>query len=247
MSVILAIDDNKDNLVFISDLLKVLVPGCTVTTAQSGAEGLKTAIAESPDVILLDIKMPGMDGFEVCRRLKSDEKTRHIPVIMLTAVKTDPKSRIKGLEIGADAFLAKPIDKGELVSQIKVALRIKKAEDLLRNEKDLLKEMVEERTADLLREKERFRVLTEESPLGISIIRRDGHYEYTNPAFIEIFGYGLEQIPTGKEWFRKAFPDREYRRQVISTWINDGKESKPGETRRRIFTVTCKDGSQKEI
>lgn len=253
-SKILAVDDNKDDLVFISALLNALIPGCTVTTAQSGDEGLRRAIAGSPDVILLDFVMPGMNGLEVCRRLKSDEKTRHIPVIMVTALKTDPTSRFKGLEIGADAFLSKPIDNCELASQINVALRIKKAEDLLRKEKDLLKEMVQEKTADLLRvnsalrsEKEKFQVLVEKSPFGLSIIEKNGHYQYINPGFIEIFGYALEEIPTGKGWFEKAFPDKKHRRQVISTWLEDIKNSRFGKSRRRIFTVTCKDGSQKEI
>ena len=129
MPSILAIDDKKDNLVTLSALLRNLMPDCTVVTAQSGMEGIGKARAELPDTILLDIKMPDMDGFETCRRLKADESTKHIPVIMITAIKTDPQSRIKGLEIGADAFIAKPIDEYELVSQVKVALRIKKAED----------------------------------------------------------------------------------------------------------------------
>jgi len=113
----------------------------------------------------------------------------------------------------------------------------------------IVRDISERRQAEdaLKREKERFRVLTEDSPLGISMISRDGHYGYINPAFTEIFGYGLEDTPTGKEWFRKAFPDGEYRRQSISTWIKDEKDSKPGEPRARTFTVTCKDASKKEI
>jgi DNA-binding response OmpR family regulator len=93
--------------------------------------------------------MPEMDGFETCRRLKADESTKKIPVIMITAIKTDPQSRIKGLEIGADAFLAKPIDEQELVSQVKVALRIKKAEDALREERNSLEKKIQERTSAL--------------------------------------------------------------------------------------------------
>ncbi|HKI48646.1 MAG TPA: response regulator [Desulfobacteria bacterium] len=254
MPTILAVDDNKDDLTFISSLLDVLIPGCAVTTARSGAEGMETAISESPDVILLDLMMPEMNGLEVCRRLKSAEKTRHIPVIMVTALKNDCASRVESLEIGADAFLSKPIDQCELVSQVKVALRIKKAEDLLRKEKDRLKEIVRERTADLQRanralrgEKEKFQTLVEKSPFGLSIIGKDGHYRYINPGFTEIFGYGLEEIATGKKWFRKAFPDKEYRRWVTSTWIDDMKASRPGVTRRRIYPAACKDGSRKEI
>ncbi len=99
----------------------------------------------------------------------------------------------------------------------------------------------------LHREKEKFRVLVEESPLGISLIGKDGRYEYINPRFTEIFGYHLEDIPTGREWFRKAYPDQEYRRQVIRVWINDQKEAEVGEARPRTYVATCKDGSEKTI
>jgi len=152
MQKILAIDDKTDNLITLTALLKNLMPGCTMITAQSGQEGIEKAGAENPDVILLDIIMPDMDGFETCRRLKADERTRQIPVIMITAIRTDPRSRIKGLEMGADAFLAKPVDEHELVSQVKVALRIKKAEDALRAERDSLEKKVQERTAALREE-----------------------------------------------------------------------------------------------
>ncbi len=152
MQKILAIDDKLDNLVSLSALLKNLLPGCTVITAQSGREGIEKAMAERPDAILLDVKMPGMDGFEVCRRLTAGEITKHIPVIMLTATTTDHRSLIEGLECGANAFLTKPINQYELVSQVKVALRIKKAEDALREEKDSLDRVVEERTAALREE-----------------------------------------------------------------------------------------------
>jgi putative two-component system response regulator len=152
MHKILAIDDKMDNLVILSALLKNLMPGCAVITAQSGVEGIAKAMAELPDAILLDVKMPNMDGFETCRRLMADARTKHIPVIMITAIKTDPESRINGLECGANTFLAKPIDEAELVSQVKVALRIKKAEDALREERDSLERKVQERTSDLLQE-----------------------------------------------------------------------------------------------
>ncbi len=159
MPKILAIDDKRDNLITLSALLKNLLPDCTVITALSGREGLQKARTEYPDVILLDIRMPDMDGFETCGRLMADEGTKRIPVIMITAIKTDPESRIKGLECGANTFLSKPIDPAELASQVKAALRIKKAEDTLRRERDSLEERVQSRTAHLLREiKERKQV-----------------------------------------------------------------------------------------
>jgi len=149
MPKILAIDDRLDNLISISALLRNMLPGCEVITVQTGQEGIEKSIKELPDVILLDIQMPKMDGYEVCTKLKADSKTKHIPVIMITAVKTDSKSRVKGLEIGADTFVSKPIDANELASQVKVMLRIKKAEDKLRSEKDVLEEMVQKRTEKL--------------------------------------------------------------------------------------------------
>ncbi len=138
MKKILAIDDKRDNLIALSALLRNLIDECEVVTVKSGPEGIAKAESEQPDVILLDIRMPGMDGYEVCKILKSQSETNHIPVIMITAIKTDSESRIKGLELGADAFLAKPIDETELAAQVKAMLRIKKAEDALRMERDEL-------------------------------------------------------------------------------------------------------------
>jgi CheY-like chemotaxis protein len=148
---ILAIDDKKDNLITLSASLKSLIPGCNVIIAQSGPEGIEKAKAELPDTILLDIKMPGMEGFEVCNRLKHDESTRHIPIIMISAIKTESEDFVKGLESGADAYLAKPIEEYVMVAQVNTALRIKKAEDQLRDQKDLLESIVQERTAELMR------------------------------------------------------------------------------------------------
>lgn len=99
----------------------------------------------------------------------------------------------------------------------------------------------------LKEEKERFRILSEESPLGISMIGKDGRYIYINRRFVEILGYKLEDIPTGREWFRSAFPDKKYRRHIISTWISDKNKAGVEESRPRTFTVTCKDGEQKAI
>jgi two-component system cell cycle sensor histidine kinase/response regulator CckA len=149
MPKILAIDDKQDNLITVTAVLKSLIPNCEVITAQSGPEGIKKAKAELPDTILLDIKMPHMDGYEVCEILKGHENTKNIPVIMLTAIKKESGDLVRGLESGADAYLAKPIDESVLIAQVKTALRVKDAEDQLRNQKDFLEQTVRERTADL--------------------------------------------------------------------------------------------------
>jgi len=114
---LLAIDDLADNLVSLAALLRACLPGCETETAPSGREGIEKARAFQPDAILLDIQMPEMDGFETCLALKEDPFTRHVPVIFLTARNDDPASRIRGLEIGGDAFLTKPVDPGELTAQ----------------------------------------------------------------------------------------------------------------------------------
>ncbi len=144
MNKLLAIDDNQDNLIAISALLKNFMPACPVITSDSGPDGIEKVKLNDPDVILLDIKMPGMDGYETCEILKKNPSTKHIPVIMLTAMKTDAKARIKGLDSGADAFLTKPIDEAELIAQIRVMLRLKNTEKELRKERDELQKKTRE-------------------------------------------------------------------------------------------------------
>jgi len=103
-----------------------------VLTATSGAEGLEIALRELPDLILLDVVMPGMDGFEVCGRLKANPATAHIPVVMVTSL-TAPEDRIRGMEKGADDFLVKPIRDIELYARVRSLARLKMAMDELRN------------------------------------------------------------------------------------------------------------------
>ncbi len=99
----------------------------------------------------------------------------------------------------------------------------------------------------LLLEKQRFQILCDKSPFGVVIINPDGKFEYINNKFRELFGYDLAEIPDGKTWFRKAYPDPVYRNEVIKKWIDDLKSTKDGEVRPRVFTVRCKDGSEKII
>jgi DNA-binding response OmpR family regulator len=127
---ILAIDDNLDNLKYISEILKVDFPNYQVFLSQSGIEGIQIAKRELPDTILLDILMPIMDGFEVCNILKRNKSTQHIPVVFLSAL-NEMSSRIKGLNTGADAYISKPFNRAEFKAQVNVMLRIKFAEDLL--------------------------------------------------------------------------------------------------------------------
>ena len=146
---ILAIDDNLDNLITIQALIYESFPNATVIKSLNGKDGLQVAAQEDPDVILLDVVMPDVDGFEVCRRLKNDKNLCDIPVVFVTALKGDKESRIKGLEVGGEAFLAKPIDESELVAQIRAMMKIKIANIQKRDENMRLMALVEERTLEL--------------------------------------------------------------------------------------------------
>jgi DNA-binding response OmpR family regulator len=128
MKKILVISRKNGELNTISGFLKDVVPGGPVIFAQSGIEGLENAKAESPEIVLLDLGIEGMDRYEVCKRLKSDNITKHIPVLMMTDILSDALSYVKGLEAGADGFFQKPIDKSELTAQVNMVLRINRLE-----------------------------------------------------------------------------------------------------------------------
>lgn len=142
MKKILVIDDVETNLLLIKSILDKKLPDYKVLLAKCGIEGLEMAKREIPETILLDVYMPDMDGFEVCRILKSDESTRNIPVLMISAYGQDSKVRVRGLNVGADAFIPKPYHMDELVALVNVMLRIKNAEDLLRKQNNYLESTI---------------------------------------------------------------------------------------------------------
>jgi len=101
--------------------------------------------------------------------------------------------------------------------------------------------------ATLKKEKEKFGVLTEMSPLGVALIGADGRYKYVNPKFKELFGYPMAEIESGRQWFRKAFPDSQYRKQVIESWVNSLADADSGEVHPRTYKVRCYDDTEKVI
>ncbi len=146
---ILAIDDKRDNLIALEAIMGMAFPETRVYLASSGLEGISIAATKDPDLILLDILMPGMDGYEVCRRLKSDPLTDTIPVVFLTAQRAERRIRLEALDAGAEAFLTKPIDEIELTAVVRAMTSIKIAANRKRAEKESLTEMVAERTREL--------------------------------------------------------------------------------------------------
>jgi two-component system, cell cycle response regulator len=130
---VLVVDDIEVNVRLLE--AKLLSEYYEVLTASNGPAALEIALRESPDIVLLDVMMPGMDGLEVCRRLKSDPATRYIPIVMVTAL-SDVSDRLRGLEVGADDFLTKPVNDVALFARMRSLIRLKRTLDewLLREE-----------------------------------------------------------------------------------------------------------------
>jgi len=126
--VILVVDDQVQNI----DLLEAhLAPqGYEILKAEDGEAALKTIEENTVDLVLLDVMMPKIDGFEVCRRIKGDERLRNIPVVLITALAAK-EDRIKGIEAGAEDFITKPIDKGEVLARVRMLLKLKTLNDRL--------------------------------------------------------------------------------------------------------------------
>lgn len=135
---ILVVDDIPANVKLLE--VRLSAEYFEVITATSGPQALEICDTADCDIVLLDVMMPGMDGFEVCRRLKQNPKTRHVPVIMVTAL-DQPADRVKGLEAGADDFLTKPVSEIALIARVKNLVRLKRAADELRMRAHTSREM----------------------------------------------------------------------------------------------------------
>ena len=133
---ILVVDDQPKNVKLLADILTV--KGYAVVTAESGGAALELVRSERPDLVLLDVMMPGMNGYEVCRAVRADPAIRVLPIALVTAL--DPSEKVKGLEAGADDFLTKPINQAELIARVRSLLRIKSLYDQVEAQKSELAE-----------------------------------------------------------------------------------------------------------
>jgi two-component system sensor histidine kinase/response regulator len=152
---ILIVDDIPSNLNFLSEVLHA--EGIGVMLATTGADAIEIARYKLPDLILLDIAMPMMDGYEVCEKLKSEPETRDIPVIFLTA-RTEPEDILKGFQTGAVDYILKPFNAMELMARVKTHLELRNKTEALKSVNSRLEEEVRQRTAEI---SEANRTLTE--------------------------------------------------------------------------------------
>jgi diguanylate cyclase (GGDEF)-like protein/PAS domain S-box-containing protein len=170
---LLIVDDSED----IQELVRVWLDGQALDffSCENGPDALLTAVRLRPDLVLLDVDLPGMDGFEVCRRLKADPVTSDIPVVFLTGAAATGE-KLRGLEMGATDYVTKPFDPAELRARVRASLHTKSLIDLL------------------AQKEERFRILAENSSDVISRQSLDGTFLYVSPASIAILGYMPEEM-----------------------------------------------------
>lgn len=188
MARILVVDDVPDNVKLLAQELED--GGHEVLESTSGREALGIVAARRPDVILLDVMMPGMDGLEVCQRLKEDPHTRPIPVILVTARGLD-ENVVAGLNAGADDYVPKPVNTDVLNARIAAALRVKQSYDAVSRANERLRQEIAERkrVEDALRESDaKHRAIFESSRDSIMLTTLEGEFLACNPAAVDMFG-----------------------------------------------------------
>ena len=180
MGTILIVDDNPNNLQVLGALLGSA--GYKVRPALSGEIALRALEASSPDLILLDVRMPGISGYETCKRLRNSERSRDIPVIFISAMQ-DPEDKLAGFLAGGVDYVGKPFQAEEVLARVRTHIQ------LYRMQKNL-ESMVEQRTQALMSSEARYRVLFEDSPIPILVFDSNGlEIVAVNSAFSRIFGY----------------------------------------------------------
>jgi two-component system cell cycle sensor histidine kinase/response regulator CckA len=188
---ILIVDDERDN----RQLLEVMLSpeGFHLATASSGEEALAMVAEQPPDLVLLDIMMPGMDGHAVAARIKGHPATKNIPVIMITAL-DDRNARMLGLNAGAEDFLSKPVDRAELCVRVRNLLRLKAYGDYYDKYSQMLEGEVGSRTADLIDSERLYRSTFDAAPVGIVHVGLDGRWLRVNQRLCDLLQYSSEEL-----------------------------------------------------
>jgi PAS domain S-box-containing protein len=196
---ILLVDDNEINRYTAGKVLRGA--GFEVLEGTCGADALRLA-ADNPDLILLDVHLPDLDGFTVCARLKSDPATAAIPVLHLSAVYVDSSSRAQGLEEGADGYMVGPVDPRELLAQVRALLRIREAEDAARR----AAEEAHAARRSLAESDARFRRIAASGMIGLLFWDLTGRITYANDVLLKMLGYGREELEAGLLDWRTITP-----------------------------------------
>jgi PAS domain S-box-containing protein len=199
---VLIVDDELHN----RQLLEVMLTpeGFLLDTATSGEEALEMVAKAPPDLILLDIMMPGLDGYQVAARIKSNRATSNIPVIMITAL-DDRNSRMFGLSAGAEDFLSKPINRGELCTRVRNLLRLKAFGDDHDHYSHMLQGELIARTADLREERDRAQRYLDTAGVILMALDKEGRITLVNRYACSTLGWTAEEL-LGRDWIETFVP-----------------------------------------
>ena len=181
---ILVVDDVSENLKLLLNLLKTA--GYKVRPASNGAEALDAVMSKKPDLILLDIKMPGMDGFEVCNRLKADSQSKDIPIIFISAL-GETADKVKAFHAGGVDYISKPFQEEEVLMRVQTHIELHRMRMNLEG-------IVAERTLNLQISEERFRMTFEQAAVGVAHVSPEGRFLRINQKFCDIVGYSKEEM-----------------------------------------------------
>ncbi|WP_243359878.1 response regulator [Fundidesulfovibrio terrae] len=263
---ILVVDDNPNNVELLDTIL--VSAGYRVRSSRDGEHALRSAKENPPGLILLDILMPGMNGFEVCRRLKDDEATRDIPVIILSAL-MDTADKIRGFELGAVDYLTKPVQKQEALARIKthlalagatkrlhaqnlqlgreVAERTQAQEELSRH-KEHLEELVAARTLELTKANEKYLAIFMEARDGIILTDpKTGFILDSNPEFLRQCGRDAQVLKYMRIWELLPEEQSAVGRNAYEAIVRQGEGAQEVELRRPDGTVLFAEYAAKVI
>jgi len=214
---ILIVDDEVHN----RDLLALMLApeGCVLSTAASGQDALDVVARQPPDLILLDVMMPGMDGYQVARAIKGDATTKGIPVIMITAL-DDHEARMLGLSAGAEDFLSRPVDRAELCVRVRNLLRLKAYSDYCDQYSQMLEGEVVARTAALSNERDRSQRFLDTAEVIMLALDREGRVTLANRFACNVLGW-TEADLLGRDWVQTCLPVRirEAARKTLGTLL----------------------------
>ena len=217
MARILCVDDEPLNLSLLEAMLSPR--GYDVVSAVNGPEALEKIAAERIDICLLDVMMPGMDGFEVCRRIKSDDLHRNIPVVMITSY-ADMENRIRGIEAGAEDFISKPFDSAEVLARIKMLLHVKSLNDRLNSayhdiaELNRTQEMHIVQAVDEIRRKDQMLILQGRLAAMGEMINNIAH-QWRQP--LNALGLVIQQLPHDYE-------SGEFSKEMLKDYVGESME-----------------------
>jgi two-component system cell cycle sensor histidine kinase/response regulator CckA len=188
---VLIVDDERRN----RDLIEAMLApdGAILLTAESGEAALSLMAVEPPDLVLLDVMMPGLNGYEVTRRIKGNAATKNIPIIILTAME-DHDARMRGLNAGAEDFLTKPVDRAELSVRVKNLLRLKAYGDYHDKYSKMLEGQVTSRMADLVESERLYRSTFDAAPVGIVHVGLEGYWLRVNHRLFDLLGYARDSL-----------------------------------------------------